>query len=162
MKKCAICAVICTIVVALIVLVWPRSELPVASRQDFKQVLAYVENNQHLENKRDVLLALGGSQDAASRLIEIYDNCLEHADPDSARSELCWQEVKRWTEIGLQNGSPIAAQIKVNELLQSQVCYDIYRAEYWLMQYREAGLGNEKMWKADAMAINNKKLSCSW
>lgn len=120
-------------------------------------------HGQALPKSRELVLqAIRGSPDAASELIMVHDECLGHADADQERGNFCWQEVKKWVEIGLQNGSPLAAQMKVNELLQSRKCLDIFRAEYWLIRYRRAGAGNEMMWKSDAASIDRKKRSCTW
>lgn len=120
------------------------------------------QNTQNEKSRALIIRALRGSPEASTELIRIYDTCSGRSDADQKRSELCWTEMNRWIEIGLQNGSATAAQMKVNELLQSKSCIDIYRAEYWLTRYKQAGAGNEMMWSSDASVIEQKKRSCSW
>jgi hypothetical protein len=151
-----------TAIVALIAFLWlravpspralPHAHAPVNARQD----------KSSLEIRNLVLQAVGGSPDATSELIRIYDQCSVQDDANQKTADFCSKEEDRWIQIGLQNGSPIAAQITVNELLQSRNCIDIYRAEYWFGRYRQAGAGNEMMWKSDASLIADKKRSCSW
>lgn len=148
--------------VALVATLWLGAGSPSKSEQVIQPAAQGVHHKLHLENRKLVIQALQGSPEAASKLISIYDDCLGRADSDDKLSDFCWREVRRWTEVGLQNGSSLAAQMKVNELLQSTKCDDLYRAEYWLMRYRRTGAGNEMMWKADASSIEKKRRSCSW
>jgi hypothetical protein len=160
--KVALWSLSAAALLALGALVWLGVlPLPKAAQLSQSPVSTSRSNKAPSSNRELVLQALRGSPDAASELIRINDVCMGHAGSDE-KHEVCSQEVKRWTEIGLQNGSPMAAQMKVNELLQSQGCMDIYRAEYWLTRYRRSGAGNELMWKSDASAIERKKRSCSW
>lgn len=150
------------VVVTLVVVLWFRGASLIQDSSLSTTPAKSVRTIASSANRELVLRALRGSPDAATELISIHDECLSHGDADKGQRDHCWNEVNRWVEIGLQNGSPVAAQIKVNELLQSHNCADIYRAEYWMIRYKGAGAGNELMWKSDASTIAQKKQSCSW
>ena len=105
--------------------------------------------------------ALGGSKQAAGELIRVYGECSGHGRTDEIR-EACSNEEAFWFQIGLENGSPLAAQIKVNYLLQSNSCADIRRAEYWYRKYRQDGFGGEGYWRDHALEIREKERTCSW
>jgi hypothetical protein len=147
--------------VGLIGVIWLGShEAGKSSRaaESFAQSDAGVSQKQH---DQLVLAALRGSPKAAGELIDLYDKCSAH-EHDEAKSAACLKESERWLAIGLQNGSPVAAHIQVISLLQSNDCYDIYRAEYWYKLYRASGFGDRTKWLSDASEIAEKKRICSW
>jgi hypothetical protein len=106
--------------------------------------------------------ALSGSVEETDDLIEFYSGCHRKSGYTPARHQECITRFEYWMRIGLENGSPVAQQRQTSSILQSNSCYDAYRAEYLLRQFSRTFRSNVGFLKSVSEEIAEKKKACVW
>jgi hypothetical protein len=148
---------------ALCAVAWKATWVP-ASPQVTNQNLQYDEQSPQFRALE--LKALAGSIEAADMLLDYHSKChlREGLAPDVEPHQLreCREEVGFWTEIALENGSVTAAQRQANFLLESKMCRDIYRAEFWFRKFHVHFNSDRVFIQTVEDEIADKKKACAW
>lgn len=80
--------------------------------------------------------ALLGEAGRASKLVEIYENCVSQNYADAIKvspsASVCEREMRFWIQIGAENGDLDMMGVRFNDYFAGTSCADTYRAKYWL------------------------------
>lgn len=106
--------------------------------------------------------ALSGSAEVTDDLIEFYSQCHERPGYTAEREKECRSRFEYWIRIGLENGSAVAQQRQASSILQSNSCYDAYRAEYFYGRFKRHFRASPEFLKSVGEEIAEKKKACVW
>ena len=106
--------------------------------------------------------ALAGSTESTDDIIQFYSRCYKRPGFTAKRERECIDRFEYWIKVGLENGSPVAAQRQTVSILQTNSCYEVYRAEHLYGKFKQYFQSSPDFLKSVAAEISEKKKACVW
>lgn len=107
--------------------------------------------------------ALLGEAGRASKLVEIYENCVSRSYSetieDRTAATSCERQMRFWVQIGAENGDLDMMGVRFNDYFGENTCAHTYRAKYWLDRIIQRD--RDEPWLSMEAEIKKRIASCN-